>query len=615
MDKKKIIKIAIAVVVVVVVFLLGILVGSLIQKKPHKEDSLGTQSEFSSTESVVGNGTEGEEVGSETSQENSSTESANGTEESQQGEALESTEESQQSADTESTEESQQEKPSSETSQSSQNGSTGNSSGSSQSSQSQSTGNSGSSQSSQSQSTGNSGSSGIKVSSTFACPSKTGALKVTGNQLTDASGNPVQLRGISTHGLAWYPDYVNENAFKQYRQVWGANVVRLAMYTAEYGGYCSGGNKENLKNLVKKGVEYATRQDMYVIIDWHILSDGNPKTNQAEAKKFFQEMASTYASYNNVIYEICNEPNGGTSWADIKAYANEIIPVIRAKDPDAIILVGTPNWSQYVDQAAADPITGYKNIMYTLHYYAATHKSDLQNKLKNAHNAGLPIFVSEFGICDASGNGGIDEASANQWISLLDSYGISYVAWNLSNKGETSAMFKTSCSKTSGFTESDLSSSGMWVYKTLVNHAKGNITIPDSSSQQENSNSEQSSQQGSSSSQGSADSQSSSGSQQQATPVTYTEKELQIDKQMVNSWESGDATFYQYVVTLKNTTGSACTGWKIKIDFGEKITFSSGWNGEYTANGNYLEIKSMDYNGAIASGGSTDNIGFIISVP
>lgn len=469
------------------------------------------------------------------------------------------------------------------------------------------------------QSVANSTGNKVSVSSSFASPSRTGALKVTGNQLTDISGNPVQLRGVSTHGLAWYPAYVNETAFKQYRQEWGANVVRLALYTEEYGGYCNGGDKESLKKLIKNGVEYATKQDMYVIIDWHILSDGNPNTNKSEAKAFFKEMASAYASYENVIYEICNEPNGGTGWSDIKSYANEIISVIREKDSDAVILVGTPNWSQHVDQAAKDPITGYHNIMYTLHFYAATHKSDLQNQLKSAYEAGLPMFVSEFGICDASGNGGIDEASANKWISLLDSYGISYVAWNLSNKSETSSIFKSSCSKESGFTESDLSDSGKWVYQTLLSHAKGK-GISESSGAE---NSFGGSQSGSGESSGGSQSgsggssggnQSNAGDSGQAS-VIYTEKELKIEKRLVTSWESNGSTFYQYIVTLKNPTGSSCNGWDVMIDMGESFTFSSGWNGQYTVNGRYLEIRSMDYNGAISATGTADNIGFIISVP
>ena len=294
-----------------------------------------------------------------------------------------------------------------------------------------------------------------------------GGLSVAGTQLVDSAGNPVQLRGISTHGLAWFPDYVNADCIRQLKEEWGMNVFRLAMYTAESGGYCTGGSRDDLKALVRDGVKYATDCGMYVIIDWHILSDGNPNTYIDEAKAFFEEMSREYADYTNVIYEICNEPNGGTSWSDVKAYAEQVIAVIRENDADGIILVGTPNWSQYVEQAAADPITDYSNIMYTLHFYAATHTDSLRASMVNAIESGLPVFVSEYGICDASGSGAIDENQAEQWVRLMDEYQISYVAWNLSNKSETSAVIKSSCCKVSGFGEEDLSESGKWLYKML----------------------------------------------------------------------------------------------------------------------------------------------------
>ncbi len=296
-----------------------------------------------------------------------------------------------------------------------------------------------------------------------------GALQVKGNRLTDKNGNQVQLKGVSTHGLSWYPQYVNEDFFRQMRDEWNVEVVRLAMYTAEYNGYCVGdeNNKQTLKNVMGEGVNHATNLGMYVIIDWHILSDSNPLQNKEEAKKFFAEMAERYQGYDNVIYEICNEPNSGASWNDIKTYANEVIPVIREKDQDALILVGTPNWSQFVNEAAADPITGYDNLMYVLHFYADTHRDDLRNTLQNAYNQGLPIFVSEFGICDASGNGAINVEEANKWIDLMDQNGISYCIWNLSNKDESSAFFKPDCTKSSGFTNEDLSDEALWYLDVL----------------------------------------------------------------------------------------------------------------------------------------------------
>ena len=242
-----------------------------------------------------------------------------------------------------------------------------------------------------------------------------GALHVENGKLTDENGNTVQLYGMSTHGIAWFPQYINYDSFRTLRDDWNTNCIRLAMYTAEYGGYCAGGDKEQLKQLVKDGVSYATELGMYVIVDWHILSDCDPNQNKDEAIAFFREMAEVFADNDNVLYEICNEPNGGTSWDSIKSYAEEVIPVIRAQKPDAVILVGTPTWSQEIDKAAASPLDD-SNVMYTLHFYAGTHKDDLRNRLETCVQNGLPVFVSEFGMCDASGNGANDFVSTTKWI-------------------------------------------------------------------------------------------------------------------------------------------------------------------------------------------------------
>ena len=295
-----------------------------------------------------------------------------------------------------------------------------------------------------------------------------GRLHVKGTKLVDKKGHEVQLRGVSTHGLSWYPQYVNDKCFAQLHDKWGANVVRLAMYTEEYNGYCSGDakNRSDLKKLIKKGVKLAKKHKMYVIVDWHILSDGNPNSHKKEAKAFFREMSREFKGYNNVIYEICNEPNNGTSWKEIKSYAKSVISTIRENDKKAVIVVGTPTWSQDVDQAAADPIKG-ENLMYALHFYAATHKADLRNKMTAAINKGLPVFVTEYGICDASGNGAIDKREADRWIQTMDEYGVSYIAWNLSNKQESSSIIKSSCPKVSGFKKSELSDEGRWLYNLL----------------------------------------------------------------------------------------------------------------------------------------------------
>ncbi|MCR5609709.1 MAG: cellulase family glycosylhydrolase [Lachnospiraceae bacterium] len=285
-----------------------------------------------------------------------------------------------------------------------------------------------------------------------------GRLSLSGTNIVDKNGKTFVLKGVSTHGIQWFGEYVNKDAFKTMRDDWNINVVRLAMYTDPNAGYT-----ESMQDLVDKGVSYATDLGLYVIIDWHILSDGNPNTYKDNAIAYFNKVSKKYKDYENVIYEICNEPNGGVTWQnDIKPYAQDVIKTIRANDKNGIIVVGSSTWSQDVDVVAQDPIKGYDNIMYTLHFYAATHKDDLRNKMTSAIKSGLPIFVTEFGICDASGNGGIDYDSANTWIDVMNKNNVSYVIWNLSNKNETSALIDSSCTKTSGWSTSDLSDEGKW---------------------------------------------------------------------------------------------------------------------------------------------------------
>lgn len=309
----------------------------------------------------------------------------------------------------------------------------------------------------------NGGQSGnVPPSSSGTAVAEHGALHVEGTKLVDKNGQPFQLYGMSTHGLAWFPQFVNYEGFKTLRDDWNTNCIRLAMYTHEYGGYCSGGNKEELKGLVKKGVQYATDLGMYVIIDWHVLNEHDPHVYKGDAASFFNEMSSLYSGYDNVIYEICNEPNSGPSWDSIKAYANEIIPIIRANDPDAVIIVGTPTWSQDIDQALASPLP-YDNIMYAIHFYAATHTDWLRDRVSKCINGGLPLFVSEFGLCDASGNGAIDYNQSQQWMNLIKQYNLSYCSWSLSNKNETCSVIASWCQKTSGWSENELSESGKYI--------------------------------------------------------------------------------------------------------------------------------------------------------
>ena len=265
--------------------------------------------------------------------------------------------------------------------------------------------------------------------------SDNGWLKIENNTLVNKDGNKIQLKGMSTHGIQWYGKYANEEMIKKLRDEWGSNLFRVAMYTNE-NGYIQ---NRSLENEVTKIVDMAIKLDMYVIIDWHILSDNDPLTYKNESKEFFSKMSKKYKNYPNVIYEICNEPNGNVTWNEnVKPYAEEVISVIRENSKNSIIIVGTPTWSQDVDKAAQNPIND-KNVMYALHFYSGTHTDYLRQRAKSVLNK-IPIFVSEWGVSDASGNGGVYLDESKKWTDFMKENNISWANWSLSDKSESSAL-------------------------------------------------------------------------------------------------------------------------------------------------------------------------------
>lgn len=419
----------------------------------------------------------------------------------------------------------------------------------------------------------------IEENTSAVCPSP---LHVEGADLVDEKGNLVRLCGVSSHGLTTYAKYINADCIKQLHEEYECNVLRLAMYTDSNGGYCSDGNQDTLKQIINDGVTYATENHMYVIIDWHILSDSNPHIHKDEAKLFFEEMAEKYASYPNIIYEICNEPNGDTGWQDVKSYALEIIPIIREKDPDSVILVGTPEWSSSLGDVIDDPITEYGNLMYSFHFYADTHRDDMRQEFLNAKQCGLPLFVSEFNICDASGDGNRNEEEGNKWMALLDRYQTSYVLWGLTNKNEAASVFRFGCEKVKDFQPEDLTDTGRWFFDITSGKTLDTVKKEDKE-------------------------------KAPADTVLGSNDKVLCEAVPVNSWDTDGRHFVQYEIRITNSSDSNCSSWSVEIDLKEEFELTNSWNGIFTVSGSKLKIKNVDYNGNIDSGETITDVGLIVS--
>jgi endoglucanase len=280
-----------------------------------------------------------------------------------------------------------------------------------------------------------------------------GQLKVNGTKLVDKKGKPVVLRGMSFGWHNWWPRFYTAGTVKWLHDDWKCSVVRAAMGVEPDRGYIK--DSAGSVSKIKVVVDAAIKEGIYVIIDWH---SHNIRLN--EARTFFADMAKAYGKYPNVIYEIFNEPDYET-WPEVKAYSEEVIKTIRAVDPDNIILVGSPRWDQDIQLPAADPIKGYTNLMYTVHFYAATHKQWLRDKTDEAIQKGLPIFISECAGMEASGNGPLNYEEWQKWIDWMEARQLSWITWSISDKDETCSVLKTTAASDGKWKEEDLKESGI----------------------------------------------------------------------------------------------------------------------------------------------------------
>nr|UNG40310.1 glycoside hydrolase family 5 subfamily 2 [Necydalis major] len=278
---------------------------------------------------------------------------------------------------------------------------------------------------------------GIVISNdaAFETVSKHGYLSVIGSNLVNQKGDIVQLKGMALYWSIWKPQYWNEDTVAAIHDVCHSNVVRASMGVDTFdGGYLT--DPVGQRDLVETVIKAAIKNDIYVIVDWH---EEHAEDHLERAKDFFSYISKKYGSYPNMMYETFNEPLD-VSWSDdLKPYHEEIIKAIRANDPNNVIIVGTPTWSQRVDLAAEDPITDQKNIMYTLHFYAGSHRQWLRDLAQGAIDKGLPIFITEYGTDNVDPNATVDEAESILWWDWCDKNNLSYANWAICDVNEASA--------------------------------------------------------------------------------------------------------------------------------------------------------------------------------
>ncbi|QSX32313.1 cellulase family glycosylhydrolase [Shewanella avicenniae] len=359
---------------------------------------------------------------------------------------------------------------------------------------------------------------------------------------------------------------------------WQTSIVRVALGADEGGSYLDdpAGNLARITTVV----DAAIANDLYVIIDFH---SHHAEDKKAAAIKFFTEMAQRYGSYNNVIYEIYNEPLP-TSWSNvIKPYAVDVINAIRSIDPDNLIVVGTPTWSQDVDVASQDPINA-TNIAYAFHFYAGTHGQSLRNKALTAMNNGIALMVTEWGAVNADGNGNVAEASVNEWMNFLASNNLTHLNWAVSDKNEGASIIKPGVNPRGNWRDEDLTASGTLVKQIIANWG----TAIDSTDDGEDSPTPTPSE----------PTTPPTGEPQPATDVTAN-----CEHVITNRWSGG----FQGAIRISNNSDNPLNGWQVHWNYSDGTVISQSWGANLS--GNY-SASNVDWNGTIAPH-TTVEMGFI----
>ncbi|MHB9055188.1 MAG: glycoside hydrolase family 5 protein [Paludibacteraceae bacterium] len=272
-----------------------------------------------------------------------------------------------------------------------------------------------------------------------------GKLQVIGTQLSNEKGAPIVLRGASLGWHNLWPRFYNKKAVEWLASDWKCNVIRAAMGVGLDDSYLE--NPEYALKCMTNVIDGAIDKGIYVLIDFH-----SHKLHTAEAKTFFAQMATKYKNNPNVIYEIWNEPDY-YSWKVVKKYSEDVISTIRAIDKDNLILVGSPHWDQDVDSVAGDPIVGQTNIMYTMHFYAGTHKKWLRDRTDAAIAKGIPIFISECAGMEASGDGPVNQTEWKAFLDWMEAGKLSWIVWSVSDKNETCSMLLPRASSFGNWTD------------------------------------------------------------------------------------------------------------------------------------------------------------------
>lgn len=434
----------------------------------------------------------------------------------------------------------------------------------------------------------------LTLAMTMACGSAFAAvpaLTTSGSQILSGG----EVKSFSGNSFFWsntgwgQEKMYNAEVVKWLKDDWKSSIVRVALGVDNGGSYLN--DPDSNIQRIETVIDAAIANDMYVIIDFHTH---HAEDHQQAAIEFFKKMAKKYGDTNNVIYEIYNEPLQ-VSWSNvIKPYAEAVIKEIRAIDADNLIVVGTPNWSQKVDDASRDPIDD-PNVAYSLHFYAGTHHQNIRNNAVTALNNGVPVMVTEWGAVNADGNGGVAQQSVDEWVDFMKTNHLTNVNWAVSDKNEGASIIKPGVSPTGNWSNSDLTDSGRYVRGIVRNwgtSVDGDGIPPDTHDDDADS--------------GDTGTGGDTGNgQTEPTEPSQGNGEFSCNYKQYATWNGG----FQGAIEVTNQSDHPVSGWDIQWTFSSGAKVVDSWSANVSGNGPYT-ATGISWNQTVQPN-QTFEIGFV----
>ncbi len=294
-----------------------------------------------------------------------------------------------------------------------------------------------------------------------------GPYTVQGNAIIGADGKRYLFHGVGRDSLEYncWGDghfdaqelaYMGPGSGKYAVTYWGANTVRLPLSEGIWlnGQSSEGCSAAQYQGLIKQTVDTLTALKLNVILDlqWsdaggQSLQAGGPwAVPDADSVTFWQQVATIYQSYSNVLFELFNEPHPGT-WAcwlsacvtNDTSYSQDcncnksltynsvgmqaLVNAVRGTGATNLVIVAGIDWGYNLSQIAKYPVQG-TNIVYDTHPYPYTEKQpNTWNTAFGAISKIHPVFSAESGEYDC-GTGYM-----GQLLAYFDAHQISWTAW------------------------------------------------------------------------------------------------------------------------------------------------------------------------------------------